>query len=213
MFFIIVAFSGGVVLERSRTHQALVHAIFHSSQSHFNWNLRNLKLWNHSNLKSQIQLGSEVLRMCYAQPYPKHPWRSGNFRWGYRSKGQIPCEVWMCCSSLSRLLKCRSQRWQAWATRRWTSRMWRFMLIRLTVFSHLLHLTFFSSKTVHPATKWIFYENQPQKPKKLIPIPYVSNQKSKISIVFSWYAWSKLLISLLSLSRCACYLDCTKMMW
>ena len=103
----------------------------------------------------------------------------------YRSKGQIPCEVWMCCSSLSRLLKCRSQRWQAWATRRWTSRMWRFMLIRLTVFSHLLHLTFFSSKTVHPATKWIFYENQPQKPKKLIPIPYVSNQKSKISIVFS----------------------------
>ena len=91
----------------------------------------------------------------------KVEWQTlGEIAWlCYRSKGQIPWEVWICCSSLSRLLKCRSQRWQVWATRRWTSRMWRFMLIRLTVFSHLLHLTFFSSKTVHPATKWIVLQD------------------------------------------------------
>ena len=108
-----------------------------------------------------IRKVTETLRKVGWETLGKVEWQTlGEVAWlCYRSKGQIPWEVWICCSSLSRLLKARSQRWQVWATRRWTSRMWRFMLIRLTVFSHLLHLTFFSSKTVHPATKWIVLQD------------------------------------------------------
>ena len=52
------------------------------SQSSFNLNFRGLKLWNHSNLKSQIQIGSDILRMCRAQPYPKLPKSVENFQIG-----------------------------------------------------------------------------------------------------------------------------------
>ena len=130
------------------------------------WNHR-FRIWN-LRFKGCAMLSHDQSIRKVAETLGKVVWQTlVEVAWlCYRSNGQIPWEVWICCSSLSRLLKCRSQRWQVWATRRWTSRMWRFMLIRLTVFSHLLHLTFFSSKTVHPATKWIVYENQLQKSNK-----------------------------------------------